>query len=216
MKILLGCEESQAVTKEFRRLGLEAYSCDIVPTTGDNPEWHLQMDIFEAIKLKDWDMMIAFPPCTYLAVSGAGWLYNKDGTPNLDRHQKRSDALNFVSDLMKVNIRRIAIENPVGAISSFIRKPDQIIQPWMFGDSASKKTCLWLNNLPLLEPTKIVSKGEFFEWSDKKTGKLKRQPMWYYKALSEAKTSEERRTIRSKFFPGISKAMAEQWSKTLL
>jgi intein/homing endonuclease len=153
--------------------------------------------------------------CTFLAGSGARWLYNKDGTTNVERHQKRSDALNFVSNLMSVDIPRIAIENPVGAISTHIRKPDQIIQPWMFGDSASKTTCLWLKNLPLLIPTNVVDKGEFFEFQDRKTGKLKKQPMWYYKALSNTKTKAERQTLRSKTFPGIANAIASQWSAVL-
>ena len=114
--------------------------------------------------------------------------------------------------LMNAPINKIVIENPISIISSNIRKPDQIIQPWMFGDSASKSTCLWLKNLPLLKPTNIVSKGEFFEFKDRKNGKIKRQPMWYYKALTEAKTSADRRTLRSKTFQGIANAMAEQWS----
>jgi hypothetical protein len=114
--------------------------------------------------------------------------------------------------LMNAPINKIVIENPISIISSNIRKPDQIIQPWMFGDSATKSTCLWLKNLPLLTPTNIVYKGEFFEFKDRKTGKIKRQPMWYYKALLEAKTTNERRTLRSKTFQGIANAMAEQWS----
>lgn len=213
MKVLIACEESQAVTKEFRKLGHEAFSCDILPCSGGHPEWHFQQDVFEVID-KGWDLMIAHPPCTFLAVSGARWLYNKDGTPNEERFYNQKQALDFVEMLMNAKIDKIAIENPISVISSAIRKPDQIIQPYMFGDSASKSTCLWLKNLPLLEPTNIVSKGEFFEFKDRKTGKMKKQPMWYYEALQQAKTPQERRTLRSKTFKGIAEAMANQWGGT--
>jgi len=211
MKVLIACEESQAVTKAFRSLGHEAYSCDILPCSGGHKEWHLQGDVFNYIN-QDWDLMIAHPPCTYLSVSGAKHLYNKDKTPNIERYKNQAEALNFVQRLMDLDIPKIAIENPISVISSHIRKPDQIIQPYWFGDSASKSTCLWLKNLPKLIPTNIVSKGEFFEFKDKKTGKTKRQPMWYYQALQQAKTADERRTLRSKTFNGIAEAMATQWT----
>jgi hypothetical protein len=210
MKVLIACEESQAVTKEFRLLGHEAFSCDILPCTGGHPEWHYERDVFEVIN-EGWDLMIAHPPCTFLSVSGARWLYNKDGSVNEERFYNQREALDFVEMLMKSNINKIAIENPISVISSAIRKPDQIIQPYMFGDSASKSTCLWLKNLPKLEPTNIVSKGEFKEWIDKKTNKPKRQPMWYYQALQQAKSPAERRSLRSKTFKGIAQAMANQW-----
>lgn len=255
MKVLIACEESQAVTKAFRELGHEAYSCDILPCSGGHPEWHFQQDVIEVmngwfdtnevtinnnfdLKLDvygddyefeyqdkngsesalirqigwEWDLMIAHPPCTYLAVSGAGWMYNKDKTRNEERYQNQMDGLEFVHQLMDAPIARIAIENPISVISSYIREPDQIVHPWQFGDEAEKSTCLWLKNLPMLRPTKIVGKGEMYEWTDKKTGKKKRQPLWYYQALSKAKTPQERRTLRSKTFDGIAKAMAEQWS----
>lgn len=215
MKVLIACEESQAVTKEFRALGHEAFSCDLLPCSGGHPEWHYQQDVFEVID-KGWDLMIAHPPCTFLAVSGARWLYNKDGTPNEERFYNQKQALDFVQMLMNAKIDKIAIENPISVISSAIRKPDQIIQPYMFGDSASKSTCLWLKNLPKLEPTNIVSKGEFFEWVDKKTGIIKKQAMWYYQALQKAKSAEERRTLRSKTFKGIAEAMASQWGGNIL
>lgn len=215
MKVLIACEESQAVTKEFRALGHDAYSCDLLPCSGGHPEWHYQQDVFEIID-KGWDLMIAHPPCTFLSVSGARWLYNKDGTPNEERFYNQKQALDFVEMLMNAKIEKIAIENPISVISSAIRKPDQIIQPYMFGDSASKSTCLWLKNLPKIEPTNIVSKGEFFEWVDKKTGKTKKQAMWYYEALQKSKSSEERRTLRSKTFKGIAKAMANQWGGNIL
>jgi hypothetical protein len=212
MKVLIACEESQAVTKEFRKLGHEAYSCDILPCSGGYPEWHYQQDVFEVID-KGWDLMIAHPPCTFLAVSGARHLYNKDGSINKERERERDLALQFVQKLMNANISKIAIENPISVISSHIRKPDQIIQPYWFGDSASKSTCLWLKNLPKLEPTNIVSKGEFKHWIDKKTGKTKRQALWYYEALQKAKNAAERRSLRSKTFKGIAEAMANQWGK---
>jgi site-specific DNA-cytosine methylase len=212
MKVLIACEESQAVTKAFRKLGHEAYSCDILPCSGGHPEWHLQGDVFGFIE-QGWDLMIAHPPCTYLSVSGARHLYNKDKTPNLERYKNQAEALDFVRRLMEANIPMIAIENPISVISSKIKKPDQIVQPYMFGDSASKSTCLWLKGLPKLKPTKMVDKGEFMEWIDKRTGKPKRQAMWYYKALLEAKTPQERRTLRSKTFQGIADAMAKQWGE---
>ena len=215
MKVLIACEESQAVTKEFRALGHDAYSCDILPCSGGHPEWHLQGDVFKYIN-QGWDLMIAHPPCTFLAVSGARHLYNKDGTINVERERERDLALVFVQKLMNVNIEKIAIENPISVISSHIRKPDQIIQPYMFGDSASKSTCLWLKGLPKLKPTNIVDKGEFMEWIDKKTGKVKRQALWYYQALQQAKTPQERRTLRSKTFKGIAEAMANQWSNNFI
>ena len=211
MKVLIACEESQAVTKAFRALGHKAYSCDILPCSGGHKEWHLQGDVFNYIN-QGWDLMIAHPPCTYLSVSGARHLYNKDKTPNVERYKNQAEALNFVQRLMDVDIPRIAIENPISVISSHIRKPDQIIQPYWFGDSASKSTCLWLKNLPKLIPTNMVDKGEFKDWIDKKSGKVKRQALWYYEALQQAKNAEERRTLRSKTFKGIAEAMATQWT----
>jgi hypothetical protein len=210
MRILVACEESQAVTKEFRKLGHESFSCDLLPCSGGNPEWHYQKNVFDIID-NDWDIMIAHPPCTFLSVSGAGWLYNKDGSRNEDRYRNQMVALEFVHKLMDSKINHIAIENPVSVISTYIREPDQIIQPYMFGDEATKTTCLWLKNLPLLLPTKMVGKGERYEWIDKKTGRKKSQPLWYYNALLTAKTPQERRTLRSKTFQGIAQAMANQW-----
>jgi hypothetical protein len=210
MKILVACEESQAITKEFRALGHEAYSCDILPCTGGHPEWHLQGDVFGFID-QGWDLMVAHPPCTFLSVSGARHLYNKDGTANRERYENQFKALEFVKKLMDADIPRIAIENPVSVISTKIRKPDQIVQPWMFGDSASKTTCLWLKNLPKLVATNVVDKGDFKEWIDKKSGKVKRQATWYYDALINAKSPEERRSLRSKTFKGIAQAIASQW-----
>lgn len=213
-KVLVACEESQTITKALRKLGHEAYSCDLLPESGGHPEWHFQRDVFEVIN-EGWDMMIAHPPCTFLSVSGAWCMYNKDGSINQERLKNQNDALDFVRRLMDAPIDRIAIENPISVISSKIRKPDQIIQPYMFGDKASKSTCLWLKNLPLLTPTNIVEKGEFKEWIDPKTGKKKRQAMWIYEAMNKAKTKQERQTLRSKTFQGIADAIAEQWGNLL-
>lgn len=211
MRVLVACEESQAITKELRKLGHESFSCDLLPCSGGHPELHYQQDVFEVID-KGWDMMIAHPPCTFLAVSGARWLYNKDGSKNIERWENQAKALDFVKKLMDAPIDKIAIENPISVISSQIRKPDQIVQPWMFGDKAQKSTCLWLKNLPKLEPTNIVEKGEFIEFVSAK-GVKKKQPKWYFDALKNAKTPEERRTLRSKTFRGIAEAIANQWTK---
>lgn len=205
MRVLIACEESQTVCKEFRALGHQAYSADILPCSGGYPEWHIQGDVTKILN-DGWDLMIAHPPCTYLAVSGNKWLYNKDGSKNEERWKNRAEALDFVRTLLEAPIDRIALENPVSVISSQIRKPDQIVQPYMFGDQATKTTCLWLKNLPPLYPTDLVDKGERVVY---KSGKS--HPKWYAEALSKAKTTEERRTLRSKTFIGIAKAMVNQW-----
>lgn len=204
LKILVACEESQAVTKHLRALGHEAFSCDILPCSGGHPEWHYQQDVFEVIE-RGWDVMIAFPPCTHLASSGARHFKQKiaDG--------RQQQGIDFFMKLANADIDRIAIENPIGVMSTKYRKPDQIIQPYQFGDKAQKSTCLWLKNLPKLESTDVVDKGEFFEFISKK-GIKKRMPMWYYKALQDAKTPQQRSTLRSKTFDGIARAMATQWT----
>ena len=215
MKVLVACEESQIVTKEFRALGVEAYSCDILPCSGGHPEWHIQGDAIKEAYSGRYHLMVAHPPCTYLAVSGARWMYNKDGSVNQDRFEKQKEALFFVKQLLDAPIKHIAVENPVSVISSQIRKPDDIIQPYMFGDKATKTTCLWLKNLPKLQATNVVEKGDFFEWVDK-NGKKKRQAQWDMNALSKAKSPEERRILRSKTFPGIAKAIASQYTNYIL
>ena len=169
-----------------------------------------------------WDMIIAFPPCTHLAVSGARHFEKK----RADGRQRKG--IEFFAKFLMADCPRIAIENPIGIISgSYIpkwfpdlaekfnlpKKPTQIIHPWQFGDKAEKSTCLWLKGLPELTPTNIVEKGEFKEWIAK-DGTKKRQPKWFYDALVNSKTAAERATIRSKTFPGIAKAMAEQWAGT--
>ena len=221
MRILVACEESQNVTNELRKLGHEAYSCDIQMHSGSHDEWHICQDVlpllngFCKFKTVDgdyheinskWDMIIAFPPCTDLCVSGARHFAKKQA----DGRQQRS--IDFFMKFVNADCDRIAIENPIGIMSTKYRKPDQIIQPWQFGDKYSKSTCLWLKNLPLLVPTKIVEKGEFIEFIDK-NGKKKRQAKWYYEALKNSKNAAERAKIRSKTFPGIANAMATQWTK---
>ena len=226
MKILIACEESQAVTKEFRKLGHEAFSCDLQDCTGGHPEWHFKKDIFEVIDM-GWDMMIAFPPCTYLTVTANGWL--KDQPPlksgalvGAERRQARQDGIDFFLKLAESDIHKIAIENPVGCMSKEYRKPNQIIHPYFFGDEYRKTTCLWLKNLPKLFHAKQpdlfnnvvthVSEGGSSEWVDSKTGKIKRQPKWYAMA-KQGKELGDRSRERSKTFPGIAQAMAVQWSR---
>ena len=204
MKVLVACEESQAVCKEFRKLGHEAYSCDIVPCSGGHPEWHLQQDVLPLLKEK-WDLIIAFPPCTYLTVTGNRW-FNVDryGEKAIQRHKDRKDAIDFFMAFANADCDKIAIENPVGIMSSEWRKPNQIINPWQFGDAFEKKTCLWLKGLPELKPTNIVEIPP-----RKKFDSGKSMPSWYAEAWHLPK--EERAKLRSKTFPGIAKAMAEQW-----
>ena len=219
MRILVACEESQTITKAFRKLGHEAFSCDLLPCSGGHPEWHYQQDVFEVIN-NGWDLMIAHPPCTYLSVAGAWAMYNKDGSINKVRMKNQNDALDFVRKLMDAPIERIAIENPISIISSQIRKPDQIVHPYHFGDKASKATCLWLKNLPKLKHTNIVEKGEFMQYIDKKTGKIKKMAKWMNDcALESMKESDPnkrkliRQKLRSKTFQGIANAIAYQWTK---
>ncbi len=193
MKILVACEESQAVTIELRRLGHEAFSCDILECSGGHPEWHLQEDVTPLLKQR-WDMIIAFPPCTHLAVSGAAWFEQKrkDG--------RQQEAIDFFMMFANADCERIAIENPVGIMSRIYKKPSQIVQPYEYGHMEQKRTCLWLKGLPLLRPTNNVY--------DKMMGlpKNKRERLHYLPP------SPERAKLRSKTFPGIAKAMAEQWA----
>ena len=208
MMVLVACEESQVVTKQFRLLGHEAYSCDIIPTSGSNPEWHLYQDVTPLLD-EDWDMIIAFPPCTHLAVSGAAWFKEKiaDG--------RQQQGIDFFMKFANAKCDKIAIENPIGIMSEVYRKPDQIIHPYYFGDSFSKSTCLWLRGLKqlvhipdgdLFDESTHVDPGEFVEWVTKE-GKTKRMAKWY----NDARSGDHGHK-RSKTFPGIARAMAEQWS----
>lgn len=207
--IIVGCEESQAVTIEMRKLGHEAYSCDLKPCSGGHPEWHIQADVFEVLnsirfytsdnkphQVSNWDMGIFFPDCTYLTVSANKWYKDqperKSGTlVGQKRRDARERAIHFFMSLYGAKIKQIAIENPIGVMSTRFRKPNQVIQPWMFGHGETKATCLWLKRLPNLIPTNIVEGRE--------------------QRLHLLPPTKNRAELRSKTFPGIAKAMAEQW-----
>ena len=192
MKILVACEESQAVTKAFRAKGHEAWSCDILPCSGGHPEWHLQQDVLPLLQ-EQWDMIIAFPPCTDLAVSGAAWFAAK----RADGRQRAS--FDFFMQFANADCQRVAIENPVGIMSSHWRKPCQIVNPYQFGHMEQKSTCLWLKGLPLLKETQNV-RDEMM-----KLPKNQRERLHYLPP------GPDRARERSKTFMGIAEAMADQW-----
>jgi len=210
MRVLVACEFSQVVCKAFRDKGHEAYSCDILPTEG-NPEWHIQDDVLKHLD-DGWDLMIAHPPCTYLSYAATG-VWNKPG-----RLELRLEALNFFARLWLAPIDKICIENPMGCASPTIAKYTQIIQPYYWGDTESKRTCLWLKNLPKLQYNpeaplfgdSTVVKPKIYAYYLK--GKKKGKPIYGNVYL---KFSEDRGMIRSKTFPGIAQAMATQWSEML-
>jgi len=204
MKVLIACEESQAVTKEFRKLGHQAYSCDILDCSGGHSEWHLKKDLMTVIKDK-WDMIIAFPPCTYLTVTGNAWFnIEKYGDKAIQRHKDREDAVKFFMDIANADCDKICIENPIGVMSTKWRKPNQIFQPYHFGDAFEKKTCLWLKGLPKLQHTKVVKPPERTKFKSGKT-----MATWFVKSWSLS--PKERSIARSKTFPGVANAMADQW-----
>ena len=229
MKVLVACEESQRVCTAFRERGHEAYSCDILKCSGGHPEWHIQGDVLQFLNPTvlfpgevpgiqfftmdneyhcfpgKWDLIIAHPPCPYLTVTGNRW-FNIDryGEKTIQRHKDRREAIKFFMEFANADCQKIAIENPIGVMSSEWRKPNQIINPWWFGDSFEKKTCLWLKGLPELIPTNIVEIPP-----RKKFDSGKSMPSWYAEAWHLPK--EERSKVRSKTFPGIARAMAEQW-----
>jgi hypothetical protein len=213
MKVLIGCEESQEVCKAFRARGHEAYSCDLQPCSGGHPEWHFQQDIFEVIKMKDWDLGIFFPPCTYLTVTGNSWFnVDKYGQKAIDRYFNRLKGLEFFMRLYFCGIPKLSLENPIGFVSTAFRKPDQIIQPYYFGDAERKSTCLWLKNLP---PLRYALTDNLFMRQTAVTPELayyksgKADSKWHYDTLGLP--PDERAKLRSKTFPGIAAAMAEQW-----
>lgn len=234
MKILIACEESQRVTMEFREKGHEAYSCDIIESSGGHPEFHIMQDVLPLLNGNctfrtcdgiehhidgKWDMIIAFPPCTHLAVSGARHFETK----RADGRQR--EGIEFFCQFLLADCDKIVIENPVNIISGdyipkhfpdlaekygLPRKPTQIIQPWMFGDNFAKSTCLWLKGVsPLVPEITKEPEMEYLEWTCKKTGKPKRQAKWYQDALRLP--PEERAKVRSKTFPGVARKMAETW-----
>jgi len=184
LSILIGCEFTGTVRDAFRKKGYDAYSCDLIPSE-DNSIYHIKDDIKRVATFGKfmWEMLIVFPPCTHLCVSGARWFKNKE--------KQQTRALDFIRMLMKLPIKKIAIENPIGIISTKIRKPDQIIQPWQFGHGETKATCLWLKNLPKLKPTHIVSGRE--------------------QRIFNMPPNKDRGKNRSRTYLGIADAMAEQW-----
>ncbi len=220
MKVLVACEESQAVTIELRKLGHEAYSCDIIECSGGHPEWHIMQDVLPLLNGNcefmsmdgqahviegKWDMIIAFPPCTYLTVTGNRWFnVERYGEKAVQRHKDREEAIKFFMAFANADCPRIAIENPVGVMGSEWRKSDQTIQPYQFGHPQRKTTCLWLKGLPKLKPTEVVEPDVYYYVA--KNGRTKSDSRW----RSQCK-KEERAKHRSKTFPGIARAMAEQW-----
>lgn len=219
MNVLVACEESQAVCNAFRAKGHTAFSCDVLECSGGHPEWHIKGDVTPLLKtglqfrtqsgdfyaIEKWDLIIAHPPCTYLTVTGNRWFnVNKYGDKAREREKEREKAIEFFMMFVNADCERIAIENPIGTISTRYRKADQIIHPYMFGDAARKATCLWLKNLNPLLPTEIVSPIVV----KYKNGKGTDNP-WHIDTMSLPK--EERSRQRSKTFPGIAKAMADQW-----
>ena len=229
MRILVACEESQRVTIELRKRGHEAYSCDIEECSGGHPEWHIHQDVlplingfcdfytmdgsFHSINSK-WDALICFPPCTYLSIAGNRWFnVEKYGDKAIQRQKNREDAVAFFLCFANADCDKIAIENPVGVMNTRYRKPNQIIQPYQFGHPESKKTCLWLKGLKNLEPTDIVEKPED-GWVNQYKDAQGR--LLGFKTVDEngkvlSFSSKETQKIRSKTYPGIAKAMAEQW-----
>ena len=224
MRVLVACEESQAVTIELRKKGYEAYSCDIQECSGGHPEFHICADVIPLVngnctfKTMDgvkhtiegkWDLLVAHPPCTYLTVTGNRWFnVEKYGEKAIQRARDREDAVKFFMIFANADCDHICIENPVGIMSTRWRKADQTIQPWMFGDAAEKKTCLWLKGLSPLIPTNVVTPPPRKEFKSGNT-----MPAWYADAWHLPK--EERSRLRSKTFPGIAEAIADQFTKQI-
>ena len=218
MKVLVACEESQTVCKAFRDLGHEAYSCDIKKPSGGHPEWHILGDALTQLQggvvttmdgkehdVGTWDLLIAHPPCTYLAVTGNRWFnISRYGRKAVQRYKDREAAADFFMRFVECSSPRVAIENPIGYMSTAYQKPTQIIHPYMFGDPARKATCLWLKGLLKLTPTDIVE-PDIIRY---KNGNGTDNP-WHMETLKLPPA--ERAKARSKTFPGIAKAMAEQW-----
>lgn len=201
LHILCACEESQAVCGMFRLLGFDAWSCDLYPSSGGFPEYHIQGDVIPVMKSGLFNVVIAFPPCTHLTVAGARWWkYKQDG--------RQEEGIRFFMEFVNLDVPFKAIENPVGIMSKRYRKPDQIIHPYMFGEETEKRTCLWLFNLPKLTPTNIVGKGERVRYKNSTMSK------WYSDAFRLP--PEERSKVRSKTFIGIAEAMASQWGDYLV
>lgn len=216
MKVLVACEESQRVCSAFRARGHECYSCDIIEPSGGHPEWHIMSDVLPILNgnctfktmdgqehsIDRWDLIIAHPPCTYLTVTGNRWFnVEKYGDKARERIRLREEAVEFFMAIANADCDHIAIENPVGVISTRWRKPDQIVQPYFFGDPFEKRTCLWLKGLPKLEKTNEVTPPERSKYKSGCT-----MPTWYANLPPATRAKE-----RSKTFPGFAEAMAEQW-----
>ncbi len=220
MNVLVACEESQRVCTAFREKGHEAYSCDIIECSGRHPEWHIKQDVLPLLngscsfKTEDgeeheingkWDLIIAHPPCTYLTVTGNRWFnVERYGEKAIQRKKDREEAIRFFMAFVNADCDKIAIENPIGVMSTKYRKPEQIIQPYLFGNAERKATCLWLKGLQTLKPTNIVE-PRIIKY---KNGKGTDSP-WHMETMKFPK--EERSRLRSQTFEGIAKAMAEQW-----
>lgn len=225
MNILVACEESQRVTTEFRRLGHNAFSCDIIDQSGGHPEWHIMQDVIPLLNgdcvfettdgaeheiVGAWDMIIAFPPCTYLTVTGNRWFnVERYGDKARKRIKDREQAIKFFLTFANADCEKIVIENPVGVMSSVWQKPTQIIQPYQFGEPVEKKTCLWLKGVKKLKSTEEVEPPPRVKFDSGKS-----MPKWYADAWKLPPS--ERAKFRSKTFPGIAKAMAEQWGHRLI
>ena len=220
MNVLVACEESQVVCKAFREKGHNAFSCDIIDCSGGHPEWHIKQDVLPLLNgrckfttcdgelhtISDkWDLIIAHPPCTYLTVTGNRWFnVERYGEKAIQRQKDRKEAIKFFMKIANADCEKIVIENPIGVMSTVWRKPEQIIQPYMFGDSAEKKTCLWLKGVEPLKATNEVKPPERVKFDSGKT-----MPKWYADLWHLPR--EERSRLRSQTFPGFAKAMAEQW-----
>ena len=222
LKVLIACEESQRVCTAFRELGHEAYSADIQEPSGGHPEWHYMGDVLNILNggfmatmdgtlryIRNWDLIIAHPPCTYLTVTGNRW-FNEEryGDKAKERKKEREAAAAFFMEFVNSDCEHIAIENPVGYMSTHFRAADQCIQPYMFGDEFEKKTCLWLKGLPKLKPTNIVEPPPRVKFDSGKS-----MPAWYAEAWHLPE--KERAKLRSQTFKGIAQAMAQQWSDYL-
>ena len=198
MRVLVACEYSGRVRDAFASLGWDAWSCDLLPT--DVPGKHYQMDVKKLLTSQSWDLLIAFPPCTFLCSSGMHWTVRGVRDPQLTE-----DALGFVKMLMDAPVRHIAVENPVGCISTRIRQPDCIVHPWQFGHPESKTTCLWLKNLPVLKPTSVLQKPASGRWANQTPS-----------GQNNLGPSKDRWKERSKTYQGIAQAMAQQWGAYIL
>lgn len=206
LKVLVACEESQAVTIAFRELGHEAYSCDYLSCSGGHPEWHIKGDAIEAMYSQKWDLVIAHPPCTYISRAGARWMYPNAGTICDDRFRKAMKAKELFLSFLNATVNHIAVENPTPLKIVGLPKESQVIQPYEYGHEFSKRTLLWLKNLPPLQPTDV--KQKYKPYLPSNTGGKKRGQKYHFVNITQKDSS--------KTFPGIARAMAQQWSEYLI